>query len=100
VKYFYIYTSRCNKNDACNSEFCSQLLRREGTLKKGGFLEKLLVVCPYCEVTELMASYLFFAIIFWGTYLVAKTTLPPSCADCFEIWVPQPPGNLGACPGL
>jgi hypothetical protein len=32
-------------------------------------------VCPYCEVTELMASSLFivfFAIIFWGIYLVTK----------------------------
>ena len=28
------------------------------------------------------------------------TTLPPSCADCLEIWEPQPPGNLRACPGL
>jgi len=27
-------------------------------------------------------------------------TLPPSCADCLEIWKPQPPGNLRACPGL
>ena len=27
------------------------------------------------------------------------TTLPPSCADCLEIWEPQPPGNLRACPG-
>jgi len=31
----------------------------------------------------------------WGL-----TTLPPSCADCLEIWEPQPPGTLRACPGL
>jgi len=31
---------------------------------------------------------------------VGLTTLPPSCADCLEIWEPQPPGNLRACPGL
>jgi hypothetical protein len=31
---------------------------------------------------------------------VALTTLPPSCADCLEIWKPQPPGTLWACPGL
>jgi hypothetical protein len=24
------------------------------------------------------------------------TTLPPSCADCLEIWEPQPPGTLRA----
>jgi hypothetical protein len=31
---------------------------------------------------------------------VGLTTLPPSCADCLEIWEPQPPATLGACPGL
>jgi hypothetical protein len=31
---------------------------------------------------------------------VGLTTLPPSCADCLEIWEPQPPGNLWGCPGL
>jgi hypothetical protein len=25
---------------------------------------------------------------------------PPSCADCLEIWEPQLPGTLRACPGL
>jgi hypothetical protein len=28
------------------------------------------------------------------------TNLPPSCADCLEIWEPQPPETLRACPGL
>ena len=28
------------------------------------------------------------------------TTLPHSCADCLEIWVPQLPGTLMTCPGL
>ena len=35
-----------------------------------------------------------------GGRYVGLTTLPPSCADCFEIWEPQPPGTLRACPGL
>jgi len=35
-----------------------------------------------------------------GRYCVGLTTLPPSCADCLEIWEPQPSGNLRACPGL
>jgi hypothetical protein len=26
--------------------------------------------------------------------------LPPLCADCLEIWGPQPPGTPRACPGL
>ena len=28
------------------------------------------------------------------------TTLPPSCANCLEIWEPQPPGTLTAYPVL
>jgi len=28
------------------------------------------------------------------------TTLPPTCADCLEIWESQPPGTLRASPGL
>jgi hypothetical protein len=35
-----------------------------------------------------------------GGRCVRLTTLPPSCADCLEIWEPQPPGILRACPGL
>jgi len=26
------------------------------------------------------------------------TTVPPSCADCLEIWEPQPPGTLRGLP--
>ena len=39
--------------------------------------------------------------ISWGKggRCVGLTTLPPSCADCLEIWGPQPPGTLWACPG-
>ena len=28
---------------------------------------------------------------------IGLTTLPPSCANCLEIWEPQPPGTLRAC---
>jgi len=31
---------------------------------------------------------------------VALTALLPSCADLHEIWAPQPPGAVRACPGL
>jgi len=31
---------------------------------------------------------------------VRQTTLPPSYADCLEIWEPQPPGTLRACKGI
>jgi len=29
-----------------------------------------------------------------------KRNLPPSCTECLEIWQPQTPGTLKACPGL
>ena len=35
-----------------------------------------------------------------GGQCIELTTLPPSCADCLEIWKPQPPGTLRTCPGL
>jgi len=35
-----------------------------------------------------------------GGRCVGLTTSPPSCADCLEIWEPQPPGSLRVCPGL
>jgi hypothetical protein len=33
-----------------------------------------------------------------GGRCVGLTTLPSSCADFLEIWEPQPPGTLKACP--
>jgi len=35
-----------------------------------------------------------------GGRCVGLTTLPPSCADCLEIWEPQPPGTLRASNGI
>jgi hypothetical protein len=35
-----------------------------------------------------------------GGRCVELKTLPPSCGECLEIWEPQPPGTLRACPGL
>jgi hypothetical protein len=37
--------------------------------------------------------------IFWGNggQCMGLTALPPSCADCVEIWQLQPPGALWAC---
>jgi hypothetical protein len=32
-----------------------------------------------------------------GGRCIWLTTLPPSCADCLEIWEPQAPGILRAC---
>jgi hypothetical protein len=35
-----------------------------------------------------------------GGRCLRLTTLSPSCADCLEIWEPEPPGTLRACPGM
>jgi len=35
-----------------------------------------------------------------GCRWLGLTTLPALCADCLEMWEPQPPGILRACPGL
>jgi len=35
-----------------------------------------------------------------GGWCIGLTTLAPSCANCLEIWEPQPPGTLRASPGL
>jgi hypothetical protein len=35
-----------------------------------------------------------------GRWCIVLTTLPPSCANCLEIWEPQPCGTLRACAGL
>jgi len=35
-----------------------------------------------------------------GGRCIGLTTLPPSCANCLEIWEPQPPATLRASPGL
>jgi hypothetical protein len=35
-----------------------------------------------------------------GCRCIGLTTLQPSCANCLEIWEPQPSGTLRACLGL
>jgi len=32
-----------------------------------------------------------------GGLCVGMTTITPSCADCHEIWEPQPPGTIKDC---
>ena len=35
-----------------------------------------------------------------GGRCVRMTNLPPSCAECLEMWETHPPGILWVCPGL
>jgi hypothetical protein len=45
-------------------------------------------------------QYQQYFLVVKGSRCVGLTTLPPSCADCLEIWEPEPPGTLRTCPGL
>ena len=35
-----------------------------------------------------------------GVWCIGMTALLPLCTSCLEIWVPQPPGTLRACPRI
>jgi len=35
-----------------------------------------------------------------GDRCLGLTNLPPSCADCLEIWELNPPATMWACPSL
>ena len=50
------------------------------------------------SLTEMSTTNIFLGCK--GGRYVGLTTLPPSYADCLEIWEPQPPGTFRACPGL
>jgi hypothetical protein len=60
--------------------------------------------CPHCGPGVDSASnrngYQKYFLEGEGGRCVGLITLPPSCADCLEIWEPRPPGTLWACPGL
>ena len=45
-------------------------------------------------------EYQVYILVGKGGRCVGLTNLPHSYADCLEIWEPQTPGTLRACPGL
>jgi len=47
-----------------------------------------------------LTKYQEYFLVSKGGWCLGLRGLPPSCADCLEIWEPQPPGTLRACPGL
>jgi hypothetical protein len=55
-----------------------------------------LVVDPASSINEYQEYFLRNK----GGRCVVLTTLPPSCADCHEIWTPRISGNPRACPDL
>jgi len=53
----------------------------------------------YCKASNRNEYQEYFLGVKGGRCL-GLTTLPSSFADHLEIWEPQPPGTLRACPGL
>jgi hypothetical protein len=51
------------------------------------------------RIKQPIPLYVFLLLILGGRS-VGLTTLSPSGADCLEIWEPESPGTLRACPGL
>jgi hypothetical protein len=49
-------------------------------------------------LTEMNTMNIFLGVK--GGQCVGLKNLLPSCPDCLEIWRPQTPGTLWACPGL
>jgi hypothetical protein len=55
---------------------------------------------PWVDSASNRNEYLEYFLESKGGRCLGLTTLPPSCADCLEIWEPQTPGNIGDCQGL
>jgi hypothetical protein len=68
-----------------------------------GFFIELILPIPLrpCGRLHLYKNdYQGYLLLGKDSQFVGLTTLPPSCAECLDIWEPQPPGSLWACPGL
>jgi hypothetical protein len=63
-------------------------------------IEKLYSLLEFSYIAAGLLGNIFEQDIQTKTYSNFTTTLPPSCADCLEIWETQPPGTLRACPDL
>jgi hypothetical protein len=55
---------------------------------------------PVVESASNIKEYQKFILGGKSRWCIGMTPLPPSHANCFEIWEPEPPGNLSVCPGL
>ena len=56
--------------------------------------------CPGVDSAPNRSEYQEYFLEGKGGRCIGLTILPLSCADCLEIWEPQPPGTLWGCPGL
>jgi len=67
----------------------------------GFFIDIILspVICPGVDSASNRNEYQEYFLRGKGGRCIGLN-LQPSCAVCLEIWEPQPPGTLTACPGL
>jgi hypothetical protein len=66
--------------------------------KQNVFYRKILAI--FLEIFSHRNEYQEYYLLGKGGRFIGLKTLPPSCADCLEIWEPQPPGTRRACPSL
>jgi len=84
----------CYKPEGCG--FISQCCHWNCSLTQSFWLHCGPGVDSPCNRNEYQAYFLGGK----GSWYVGLTALSPSCADCLEIWEPNPPGTLRACQGL
>jgi hypothetical protein len=72
---------------------------KDTILKPGYQLIQILLTLMICHAPN-RNEYQDYFLVGKRSRCVWLTTLPPSSADCLEIWEPQPPATLRACPGL
>jgi len=66
--------------------------------KQNAFHRKILAI--FLEMFSHRNEYQEYFLLGKGGRCVGLTYLPPSCANCLEMWGSQPPGTPRACPGL
>jgi hypothetical protein len=88
----------------CCVVMCEQLYF-DGTTTRSAFIPNVLRGLILCvnraeSISIMKPTWCTFHSIYWESRASTCFELPPSCVDCLEIWEPQFPGTLRACPGL
>jgi hypothetical protein len=82
------------------TRWCSWLRHRATSRNVvGSILESLWCHWNFSLTQSFQPHYGIFPAVKGGRCL-GLTTLPPSCADCLEIWEPHPPRKFRFCTGI
>jgi hypothetical protein len=79
---------------------CATNRKGAGSIPDGVTCVLSLALEPGVDIASDRNEYQEYFLESKGGRFVGLTTLPPSSADCLEIWEPQPPRTLRACAGL